>query len=66
MFWPGHLEWWLDSTLHLVLFILFVINSVSIAYTVHVYVLSERWLIHLHVSGGYSHPVWAEQYSTNN
>ena len=29
---PGYLEWWLDSNLHLVLFIQYILNSVSIAY----------------------------------
>ena len=29
MFCPGYLEWWLDSTLHLVLFIQFIFNSVQ-------------------------------------
>ena len=29
---PGYLEWWLDSTLHLVLFIKYILNSVSVAY----------------------------------
>ena len=53
MFCPGYLEQWLDSTLHLVLFIYYILNPVSVAYTV--YVLSERWLTHL--SGGYSQPV---------
>ena len=43
VFCPGYLELWLDSTLYLVLFIKFILNSVSIAY---IYVLSERWLIH--------------------
>ena len=32
VFWSGYLEWWLDSTWHLVLFIQFILNSVSIAY----------------------------------
>ena len=33
VFCPGYLEWWLDSTLHLVLFIQYILNSVSVAYT---------------------------------
>ena len=45
VFCPGYLEWWLDSTLHLVLFIQFILNSVSVAY-IYIYVLSEWWLIH--------------------
>ena len=32
VFCPGYLEWWLDFTLHLVLFIQFILNSVSVAY----------------------------------
>ena len=32
MFCSGYLDWCLDSTLHLVLFIQFIFNSVSIAY----------------------------------
>ena len=63
---PEYLEWWLDSTLHLVLFIKFILNSVSVAYIyicTHVYIWvvinsSEWWLIH--ASGGYSQLVWAE------
>ena len=60
VFCPGYLDWLLDSTLHLVLFIQFIqfiLKSVSVACT-HVYImyiLFERWLIHL--SGGYSWPV---------
>ena len=44
VFCPGYLEWCLDSVLHLVLFIQFILSECTI------YVLSERWLIHL--SGG--------------
>ena len=29
---PGYLEWWLDSTWHLVLFIQYILNTVSVAY----------------------------------
>ena len=50
VFCQGYLEWWLDSNLHIVLFIQYILNTISI--------LSERWLIML--SGGYSQPVWAE------
>ena len=32
VFCPGYLEWWLDSTLHLVLFIQYILNSVSVVY----------------------------------
>ena len=32
MFCPGYLEWRLDSTLHLVLFIQYILDSVSVAY----------------------------------
>ena len=32
VFCPGYLEWWLDSTMHLVLFIQYILNSVSVAY----------------------------------
>ena len=32
VFCSGYLEWLLDSTLHLVLFIQFILNSVSVAY----------------------------------
>ena len=31
VFCPGYLEWWLDSTLHLVLFIQYILNSVLVA-----------------------------------
>ena len=52
VFCPGYLEWWLDSTLQLVLFL--YTDSVSVAYIhMYMYVLSERlvnlsewWLIH--------------------
>ena len=48
-----YLEWWLDSNLHLVLFIQYILNSVSVAY-IYIYICiiwevvnsSERWLIH--------------------
>ena len=43
MFCPGYLELWLDSTLHLVLFIQYILNSVSVAFW-EVVNLSERWL----------------------
>ena len=36
VFCPGYLEWWLDFALHLVLFIQYILDSVSVA------VLSER------------------------
>ena len=32
VFCPEYLEWWLDSTLHLVLFIQYILNTVSVAY----------------------------------
>ena len=32
VFCPGYLEWWLDSTSHLVLFIQYILISVSVAY----------------------------------
>ena len=32
MFCPGYLEWWSDSNLHLVLFIQYILNTVSVAY----------------------------------
>ena len=36
----GYLEWWwLDSTLHLVLFIQFILNSVSVAYICIIFVV---------------------------
>ena len=41
MFSQGYLEWWLDSNL---LFTQYILNTIS---TVHVYVLSERWLTHM-------------------
>ena len=37
MFCPGYLEWWLDSTLHLVLFTQFILNTVSVAYICIIY-----------------------------
>ena len=49
VFCPGYLEWWLDSNVHLVLFIhyIHVLNTISIAYMyMYMYVLSEWWLIH--------------------
>ena len=32
VFCPGYLEWWLDSNLYLVLFIQYILNTVSVAY----------------------------------
>ena len=49
VFCPGYLEWCLDSTLHLVLFIKFILNSVSVAYICIIQEVvnsSEWWLIH--------------------
>ena len=50
VFCPGYLEWWLDSTMHLVLFIQYILNSVSVAYICYireVVNLFKRWLIYL-------------------
>ena len=62
VFCSGYLEWWLDSTLHLVLFIQYILNSVSVAYiciiwevvipdlcgqnTVHVNNYMYVWVLH--------------------
>ena len=46
---PRYLEWWLDSTLHLVLFIQYTLNTVSAAYICIIWEVvtsSEWWLIH--------------------
>ena len=51
MFCPGYLEWWLDSNLHLVLFIQYILNTVSIVLSkrwLKVVNLSERWLFIKH------------------
>ena len=45
----GYLELWLDSNLHLVLFIQYILNTVSVPYTCIIWEVgksSEWWLIH--------------------
>ena len=47
IFCTEYLEWWLDSTLHLVLFIQFILKSVSVPY-IH----TCMYVYTCHLSGG--------------
>ena len=50
VFCPGYLEWWLVTSVYLVLFTQYILNSVSVVCNVY-------YLIH-----HYSQPVWAEHH----